>query len=401
MRLRRRLRRRPPAFFDSFRGSLGGSLWAGVLCALVMLAPATARAVVLEVQGIQVDITADSAAEARDRAILVAQRKAFEQLVADVTGGGTAPNLSDAEITALVHDFSITDERASAVRYIATFDFRFSRAGVRDVVGAFAAPVAAAPGPVVIVPVFQAGAEQTLWDEPNPWRTAWARHASSSHVVPTMVPLGDLEDVATIGPRDATGGDTGRLMALARQYAADSALVALAVVHSEDLAGDLAEDLAGDPAEDPAGQASSLTVTTVRHGPEGPAAPLVETFDAMPGESVADLLDRAAAAIHADLQVRWRQEAVAETAGPGMIGVAVPITGLNDWIFVRNRLQNQRLVREADLVTLSRDEVRLNLHYVGELSELTRALQQDGLDLVRDGERWTLLPPGAGPGGGN
>ena len=36
---------------------------------------------VLEVQDIQVDITAESAAEAREEAILEAQRKAFEQLV--------------------------------------------------------------------------------------------------------------------------------------------------------------------------------------------------------------------------------------------------------------------------------------------------------------------------------
>lgn len=371
-----RLRRRPPAFL--------GSIWAGALCALVVLAPASAQAAVLEVQGISVDITAESAAEAREQAILVAQRKAFEQLVTDVTRGGPVPRLSDAEITALVHDFSITQEKSSAVRYIATFDFRFSRAGLRELVGAFAAPAAVvAPEPVVIVPVYQTDGWQTLWDEPNPWRTAWARHASSSHVVPTMVPLGDLDDVAAIGPEEAVGGDTERLMGLARQYGADAALVALAVMHSDEQAG------------------PSLTVTTVRHGAEGPAAPLVETFEPMPGESVAALLDRAAAAVHANLQVRWRQESVASTAGPTVIGVAVPISALSDWLLVRTRLQNQRLVRETDLVALSREEVRVNLHYVGELSELTEALQQDGLELVRDGENWTLLPPNAGQREGN
>jgi hypothetical protein len=349
-----------------------------------VLAPATAEAVVLEVEGITVDITADSAAEAREQAILAAQRQAFEQLAADVTGGVAPPELSDAEIGALVHDFSITEERSSAVRYIATFDFRFDRARVRNVVGAFAAPAAtAAPGRVVIVPVYQPdprepGAGATLWDEPNPWRTAWARHASSNHVVPTVVPPGDLEDVATIGPEDAIGGDTAPLMALAEQYAADWAVVALAAMSADEQTG------------------LSLAVTTVRHGPEGPGAPLVETFEAMPGESAGDLLDRAAAAVHDDLQVRMRQEVVAAAAGPTVLGVTVPISGLNDWLSVRSRLQDQRLVRETDLVALSREEVRLNLHYVGELSDLAEALQQDGLDLVRNGEQWTLLPPNTG-----
>jgi hypothetical protein len=362
--------------------AISGSIRARALCvALVVLAPASAQAMVLEVQGIQVDVTADSAVEAREQAILEAQRKAFEQLVANLTGGGAAPRLSDGQITALIHDFSITNEKSSAVRYIATFDFRFNRAGVSDVVGELAAPSAvAAPGPVVIVPVYQSDAGQTLWDEPNPWREAWAKHASARHTVPTLVPLGDLEDVAAIGPEDATGGNTSRLMSLARQYGAESALVALAVI-----------DLDESPPSAP-----SLAVTTRRYGPEGETPPLLETFEAMPGESVDDLLDRAAATVHAGLQARWRQETVAATREPAVIGVAVPITSLSDWLSVRNRLQNQRLVREIDLVTLTREEARVNLHYVGEVSELTEALQQDGLDLVRDGERWTLLPPDAG-----
>jgi hypothetical protein len=52
-----------------------------------MLAPATAEAVVLEVQGITVDITADSAAEAREPRHPGGAAQAFEQLAADVTGG--------------------------------------------------------------------------------------------------------------------------------------------------------------------------------------------------------------------------------------------------------------------------------------------------------------------------
>lgn len=365
-----RLRRHPPALL--------ASIWVGALCMLAVLMPATAGAAVLEVQGIQVDITADSAAEARERAILVAQRKAFEQLAAEVTGGRPAPKLSDGEITALVHDFSISNEKSSTVRYIGTFDVRFDSARVRDVVGTFAAPTTvAAPRPVVIVPVLQSSAGQTLWDEPNPWRTAWSRRASSTHVVPTLVPPGDLEDVALVGTEDAAAGDTERLLALARNYGADAALVTLAVMHDD------AEPSAATP---------SLTVTSVRHGPEGPAAPLVATFEVQPGETLEGLLDRAAAVVHADLQVRGRQETVAPAAGPAVLDVAVPITGLNDWIFVRGLLQNQRLVTEADLVRLSREEARLTLHYVGELSELAEALQQDGLDLVREGERWTLLP---------
>jgi hypothetical protein len=190
--------------------------------------------------------------------------------------------------------------------------------------------------------------------------------------VPTLGPFGDLEDVTTLGPEDAIGGDTDRLLRLAQRYSAETAFVAIAAINT--------------------GEPPLLTVTTVRHDAKGPGSPLVETFEAGLGESVDNLLDRAAAAVHANLQVRWRQGAVVAARGPAVLGVVVPISGLSDWLSVRNRLQNQRLIKETDLITLSREEVRLNLHYLGDLSELTEALQHDGLDLVQDGERWTLLP---------
>ena len=169
-------------------------------------------------------------------------------------------------------------------------------------------------------------------------------------------------------------------MSFAQKYEAESALVALAVINVDESSL----------------QGASLTVTTQRYGPGGQTSPLLETFDAMPGESIDDLLNRAAATIHADLQARWRQETVAAPTEPAVIGVEVPITTLSDWLSVRNRLQNQRLVKDIDLVTLTREEARVNLHYVGDVSELAEALHQDGLDLVQDGERWTLLPPDAG-----
>jgi head-tail adaptor len=348
--------------------AISGSIWASALCvALVVLAPAPAQAMVLEVQGIQVDITAESAAEAREQAILEAQRRAFEQLVGNLTGGGTAPQLSDAEITALVRDFSITNEKSSSVRYIGTFDFRFNRAGVSKVLGRTAAPSTAASGPVVIVPVYQSDAGQTLWDEPNPWREAWAKHASARHVVPTLVPLGDLEDVAAIGPEDAIAGDMSRLMGLARQYGAESALVALAVIDFDE--------------SSPSGPL--LTVTTQRYSHEGQTSPLRETFEAMPGESIEDVLDRAAATAHADLQTRWRQETMAATTEPAVIGVAVPIKGLSDWLSVRNRLQNQRMVRTVDLVTLTREEARVNLITSARSPNLPQRCSRTGSTLCR------------------
>ena len=59
------------------------------------------------VRDVEVDVTADSSAAARDRAITEAQRKAFNTLYGRLSpdAGAKAPPLSDIEVARLVQDF--------------------------------------------------------------------------------------------------------------------------------------------------------------------------------------------------------------------------------------------------------------------------------------------------------
>jgi len=44
----------------------------------------------------------------------------------------------------------------------------------------------------------------------------------------------------------------------------------------------------------------------------------------------------------------------------------------------------------VDLVLLSKSSVRVNLHYIGEVEQLSLALEQADLALLGNGEKWVL-----------
>src|SRR5262249_23772346 len=138
--------------------------------------------------------------------------------------------------------------------------------------------------PVLILPVYQRGTEAVLWEEPNPWRDAWAQSPAPSGPVPLSVPLGDIGDVGAIDAAKARAGDAEALAAVARRNDTEDAIVALATPRG--------------PPDRPAG----IDIALRRYR----AGRLVDTHPqalaANSGEAEADFLRRAVAAVAADIE---------------------------------------------------------------------------------------------------
>jgi hypothetical protein len=344
-------------------------------------APAARRAQpinVFEVAGVAVDVTADTAAAARERALADGEKIAFRRLLERLTlqsDHARLPDPSRAQIAGFVQELSVADEKTSAVRYLARLTYRFKTEAVRKLLGDLDIPIAETPSkPVLVLPVYQAVGALLLWDDPNPWREAWAKRASTDSLVPLTLPRGDLADVAAIGAEQAAAGDGQRLAAIAARYDTTDALVAKAAL-----------------AIDPASGRQTLRVSAVRHGSTTQQAPTDLAFAAAPQETVEALLQRAAADVTRAVEDRWKRDTLMQQSGqPAVASVTVPIGGLAEWIDVRQRLAQVAIVRRTDLVLLSRAEARINLHYIGETEQLVLALQQADLELSRDGDTWVL-----------
>ena len=330
---------------------------------------------VFSVRGVKVDETAASTSEARDKALMKAEGAAFRQLLERLTMRSDhfrLPDFSASEIAAYVLDFEVAQEKASAVRYLATLNYSFKPDEVRRLLIDRSISFAETTSkPVLVLPVYQAAGTLLLWDDPNPWRQAWIHRPELYSLVPAILPRGDLSDIAAIGPEQAVAGDDQRLSVIASRYDAGDTVVAHATLKMD----------RGRP---------DLEVYVTRYGTAMQEQTVVKSFASHDQESLEALLSRAAIELTSQIEDNWKRDNLLQFGSQAVIAVKIRINSLKDWLDIRRRLGGVAVIRRSDVVILSLDEVRVNLHYIGEPEQLALVLEQADLAINRDGDGWVL-----------
>jgi len=231
---------------------------------------------------------------------------------------------------------------------------------------------------VLVLPVLIAEEGDLLWEEGNAWRAAWAANPQQNQLVPLVVPLGDLEDIRAIDAVQALAGDTGGIAVLARRYGTGDAIVA--------------------ELRAPSPGAKSVRIRAVRYLEAGGAQSFDEEASAADG-TAESLYAAAVRRLSARVQEDWKRQNLVAGNVEQTLDVVVPIDGIADWIAVQQRLRAIANVRRTDVVYITRREGRLNLVFVGDRSQLARALSQRDLALGQGADSWvlTLGTTGASP----
>jgi len=328
------------------------------------------------VRNVRVDATAASAAAARDQALAEAQREALRQLLVRFTGSPAAASRLDA--AALVQGYEVQEERTSPVRYVGVITVRFSPQAVRTALTQAGIAYADAESrPVLVLPVLVQGADPVLWEVETPWRSAWNALPAQDGIVPVLVPLGELADATDISADQAMRGDPAGVTAIGQRYNAGSVVVPVVRLPAG--------------ATEPTGR-FRVEVLRAEVGTASPAGTF--TVDVAPGP---DPWTRAAEAVHAALEDRWRQDNMIEPGAEGRLTVVVPFANVNEWIEVRRRLAQVPSVTGATLVSMSRNQAVLDLTYRGSPDRLRTVLAQRQLALTQvpgDPVPWRLTVGG-------
>ena len=329
------------------------------------------------VTGVGVDATADNAAAAREVALAEGQARALAILLRRLTlrrDHATLPVPPKQRLAELVKAIEIADERTSAVRYLAGLTVRFNAEQVRLFLRLenvrFAETVRR---PELVLPVYRVAGALLLWDEPNPWRAAWAAGSAGGNLAPLILPIGDLADMSDVGAAQAGRGDTAPLAAIARRYGAGSVMVAIA-----NLTLDTGSGL------------PVLDVTARRYGADARARTVFEGRFDTKGTRIDAVLAAAVAAVSDDVEEAWKLENLLRLDLQGRLQVSVPVGGIEEWVEVRRRLGRVAAIRRTELMALTRNQVWLALDYVGELRQLALALAQQDMDLRQGLGAWTL-----------
>lgn len=328
-------------------------------------------------RNIRVDVRAGSVTEARAQAIrqgyAAGVMQVFRRLVPS-DYHSALPQLSETDLAETVADYSISDERSSAVRYIADMTVRTRPDRIRLALRSAGIPFAETVSkPVAVLPVYQRSVVDTpvLWGDDNPWYALWAARRAGTSLLPMTVPLGDLQDMTTVDVYGAMAAEPDAVAELAERYGTGRVIVAHAVITGTALR-------------------PALQVRLTGVDPELPAAEVILTFAGEEGQSTADLLQTAMAQTAERLTDGWKQENLIRFDLAATVPVLIPVTGLADWLDIKARLSALPLVERLDEAALSRDRVQANLRIVGDAGQLSLAMAQQDLRLIADGEIWLI-----------
>lgn len=329
---------------------------------------------VFTVQGIEVDVTADNAAAAREEAFGKAQYTAFQRLTERLLPDNQKEyfNMPEASvISALVKDFEITNEKLSNVRYIGTYTFRFQNDAVRNYLGSqgFAYSDVGSK-PVLVLPFYQWGSRTLLWDENNPWLAAWTNSRSFQGLVPAIVPIGDVQDVSDIGDNEALTYKPEQLAAMVERYGAGEAIILLATPEWNGSKRANAEQLP-----------DKLKVMIYHTAYDRPQFSNKLTITKAEAWNAPDIFAAAVEQSRTALQQDWKSQTVTNAAQGNMLKVRVKFGNMQEWIETQKKLRRVQGVNNMKLLSLKQNEANIELQFQGTEDRLRLALAQADMTL--------------------
>ena len=350
--------------------------FAALAMLVVAIQPAAAEQDVFLVQDVQVDATADDANAARGVALEAGMRSAYHRLLRRLTPRSFYDRHGEPEanwVAALVYGIEVGNERTSATRYLASLTISFQREAVRALLRAQGIPFAeTASKPLLVLPVFSTAGTDLLWDDPNPWRSAWGSVRGRDSLLPLVIPNGDLTDVALIGAGQAVQGNRGQIAVIAGRYGVEDALVAHATLTTEI-----------------ASRAQTINVALHRFGPAGDRT-TVESFRGQPQESTEDLLARAVSEMTIRLEEQWKANTLLETGVEARLAATIPIIDLANWVAIRARLEQAPEVTKIVLSDISKSAAHIEVGFFGGPERLALALAQRDIQLVAEDGFWVI-----------
>lgn len=329
------------------------------------------QADVFAVNGLAVNATAANEVQAKDQAVAKGSIQALRMVMERLTLEQDWPRLPEVgadRIDNFIRGISFANEKIGGGRYLADVTYRFVPGSIRGLLTDASIPFTETESrPMVIVPVLQATDGALLWDEGNVWLRGWAEADLPAGLLPIVVPLGDLSDVAAIGVRQALGGEPDGLSRIAAKYGAGGVFVAVARPSQV------------------SGGGEGLDVRVAAHGPGWDGASFADTFASNPGVEQSVLYESAAESISRTLLMKWKEANLIRSGeGTQSLMVSVPVSGLRDWLSIRTRLAQVTTVRDAVVGRLSTTEAEVDIRYIGDLARLRLALSQQKLSLAQD-----------------
>ena len=334
----------------------------------VRAAPADSK--MFSAGGIKVDVTAETAAKAREQALQDGQKRALMVVMERITPDYVVEQLAELvpdDIINMVRDMSVSNEKTSSVRYMATLDVSFNADAVRDLLRQNGLPYVRTSGKqLLILPVYKRSpaASPVLWDEDNPWLRAWSNRTVESYMIPLTVPAGDLADNNLLNVEQVVQGDLKAAENLAKRYEAEGILV---VRMTRNGAVFTVDAMAMDEAT--ASEIKNFSFTL----------PLKKNTAATYANAVKKVVNH--------LENVWKRDQMVQFNEVTPLVAMVPVSTVKQWTVIQKRLDRIPLISSYNLQAARAGVLQLTIFFAENLERLQKEMAKRMLKL-------TVLPSG-------
>ena len=172
----------------------------------------------IQVGGVEVDVTAKSAEEAREEGWREAMKLAWKKI------GG--PAIPDGQLFSMVSSVVIEHEQLGPNRYIARLGVVFDRARAGGLLGPVGDVEHSAP--LLLVPVTFSAGTQLVYETRNPWQRAWAEYQPGASRIDYVRPTGAGGDSLLLTAGQITRRSRTWWRNVLDQFGASDVLIAIA-----------------------------------------------------------------------------------------------------------------------------------------------------------------------------
>ncbi len=347
-------------------------LFALYVLSLIAVAPASMAQTetILElytVYNIQVDVSARTAAQARERALEQAETRAFWILLNKIAISEdlqVLPEMSGDEIRGYVRSMEILEEHSSRRRYRATLDITFEPPTIRVLMGTSGIRFSEiSTSPLLVLPVWREAGTDYLFEDGNLWLQAWRNADLTNWLTPFILPRGDFEDRNRLTARNVSDTRKEATRAYIKQAYGVETVFVVRARRSEDGSGikRLSYELSG----------------------KGDAEPLTAFVMGTADQSWDQLLLEAVSHIQRLLDNDWKRQTLTAFGEFNQLNVRIQVDRIEDWLEFTRGLQAISIVRDVSPVRLALPWSELKILYLGTYEQLQLALEQANLRLIR------------------
>jgi hypothetical protein len=328
---------------------------------------------VFGVAGVQIDQRAETASKARDMGIRNAAERAFatvlDRLLA--TSDGRAQFMASHDLDDFSDFTHIVKENNLEKRYIATLDFCFDAARLRQAMIAAGLQWSELQSPpILVVPVWKGPDGARAWYRDNKWLAGWWDAVASYKGLLSLRQLDrNLINERQFRGEDLADANPAKLAAAASLVKAEQVMVVMAALDYD-------------------GSKPVITITVRLFDKNGQLLTDILYDDQMVlTNQDQDGLDAMRQKIIAKMDSSWHIANLIDDAAADNITVFMPVSSIKEWAKRLTALNAVAVIQNYDILSLDTTGGQVVLRIVGSREALVNALAAHQLELVDDNGR--------------